>query len=177
MLYTGGVARARRRRRRGLIAVAIVIAAIAVSIIALRAWQTHDAPGGPAPALSGSAPSGEPLALAAHPGEPVLVHFWATWCVVCRATEGTIEEVARDHRVLTVASQSGPPRYVAAYMERSGVDLPVIVDRDGSIARRWGVRAFPTSFVVDADGEIDTAVVGASTGFDLSARIWLARLM
>ena len=80
------------------------------------------------------------------------MHFWATWCGVCRAEQGTIDALAGDHHVVTVASQSGGAPEVRAYLEREGVDFPVLVDPGGALAARWGVHAFPTTFVVAPDG-------------------------
>ena len=140
----------------------------------IRAWQTRDAAEGPAPTLAGAGIDGAELALATD--RPTLVHFWATWCGVCRAEQGTIDALAGDHHVVTVASQSGSAAEVAAYLEREGVSFPVIVDAGGALAQRWGVRAFPTTFVVAADGTIADVEVGYTPSLGLRARLWLAAL-
>ncbi|BCU05840.1 hypothetical protein Atep_05170 [Allochromatium tepidum] len=62
---------------------------------------------GEAPPLVGVTLEGTPIDLADRRGRPVLVHFWATWCPVCRITDGTIDAIAEDHAVVTVALQSG----------------------------------------------------------------------
>lgn len=142
--------------------------------VAFRAWQTRNAADGPAPPLSGPSIDGGQLALAA--GEPTIVHFWATWCGVCRAEQGTIDALAKEHRVITVASQSGMPADVARYFEREGVEFPTIVDPAGVLAERWGVGAYPTTFVIAPDGTIDDVEVGYTTSLGLRARLWLAGL-
>ncbi|HJL19737.1 MAG TPA: redoxin family protein [Sandaracinaceae bacterium LLY-WYZ-13_1] len=162
----------KRRWRRLAIEIGVVLAVV----LAFRAWQQRDAASGPAPALSGVAPDGASLALGEAPGEPVLVHFWATWCGVCRAEQGTIDGLAEDgHRVLSVASRSGRPADVAAYVDEHDLDFPVILDPDGRLARRWGVHAFPTSFVIGPDGTIRSTEVGYTTSAGFRARLWLAR--
>lgn len=157
--------------------IAIELGIILAIFLAFRAYQGRDAPDGPAPELSGTAVSGDPLALSASPGEPVLVHFWATWCGVCRAEEGTIDSIAGSHRVITIASQSGGPDEVRAYMRQQGVSFPAIVDTSGELAQRWGVHAFPTSFVVGPDGTIRNVEIGYTTWLGLRARLWLARVL
>lgn len=147
-----------------------------VIILAFRAWQTRDAPDGPAPELSGRSVDGAELALARPPGEPVLVHFWATWCGVCRAEQGTIDALAADHRVITVASQSGGADQVGGYLRDEGLAFPVVLDPRGELAQRWGVRAFPTSFVIAPDGTVRSVEVGYTTSLGLRARLWLARV-
>jgi thiol-disulfide isomerase/thioredoxin len=156
---------------------AMEIGIVVAIFFAFRAWQTRDAPHGPAPALSGPSVEGTPLALAARPGKPVLVHFWATWCGVCRAEQDTIDALAEDHEVITVAAQSGSPGQVAAFVQQENLRFPVIVDASGELARRWGVHAFPTSFVLAPDGTIRSTEVGYTTSLGLRARLWLASVM
>ena len=164
-----------RERRRSWRRTAIQVAVVLAVVLAFRAWQTRDAPAGPAPALAGVDLSGARVDLQGLAGEPVLVHFWATWCGICRTEHPTIDSLAREHRVLTVASQSGPPEAVARHLRDEGVDFPVIVDPRGTLARRWGVRAYPTSFIVGPDGTIRNVEVGYTTSIGLRARLWLAR--
>lgn len=157
--------------------VALEIAIVIAIVLAWRAWQTRDAPDGPAPPLSGTSVDGTALSLARTPERPVLVHFWATWCGVCRVEQGTIDALADEHDVITVAAQSGGPEQVAAYLAREGVAFPTIVDPSGALAHRWGVRAFPTTFVIGTDGTIRSVEVGYTTSLGLRARLWLARVL
>lgn len=164
-------------RRRAWSRIAVEIAVVVLVALAIRAWQTRDAVDGPAPQLAGTSADGGSLVLGSPPGEPVVVHFWATWCGVCRAEEGTIDALAKDHRVLTVASQSGSAADVKRYLDQRGVSFPTIVDPAGALAQRWGVRAFPTTFVVGPDGTIRNVEVGYTTSLGLRARLWLARAL
>jgi len=140
-----------------------------------RVYQLRDAPTGPAPALSATGIDGAALSILPTE-EPVLVHFWATWCGVCEAEEDNIHSVADGHRVITVASQSGTPGAVSAYLADHELAFPVVNDPRGSIAQAWGVRAFPTSFIVDPDGQIRHVEVGYTSTLGLRARLWLAGL-
>lgn len=146
-----------------------------VLIMGVRAWQQRDIVKGDAPALSGLLLDGKPYVLAARPAQPVLVHFWATWCPVCRAEQGSIASLAHDHpNVITVAMQSGSSSAVQQYLHEQGVSFPVINDPDNEISARWGVQAVPASFIVDTDGKIRYVEIGYTTGIGLRLRLWLA---
>lgn len=146
-----------------------------VLIMGVRAWQQRDIVKGEAPPLSGMLLDGKPFVLAAKPAQPVLVHFWATWCPVCRAEQGSIESLAHDNpNVVTVAMQSGNSTVLQQYMREQAVKFPVINDADNQISARWGVQAVPASFIVDTDGNIRYVEIGYTTGLGLRLRLWLA---
>jgi len=145
-------------------------------LLAIRAYQQRDAASGVAPPLSGTDVHGQPLVLAAYRGQPVLVYFWATWCGVCKATQSNVDALARELPVLSIASQSGSAAEVTAYVREHGIVPKVVVDAQGALAKRFGVRAFPTTFVIDRDGEIRHVEVGYTTELGLRLRMWLAAL-
>jgi thiol-disulfide isomerase/thioredoxin len=129
---------------------------------------------GAAPPLAGPDLAGRPASLTDLRGKPVVVHFWATWCSVCDAESSTVDAVAREHAVPTVASGSGQAEEIRAAMNKRGVSFPVVVDADGEIARAWCVRAFPTSFFVTPSQQIRVAETGFTTSLGFRARLWLA---
>jgi thiol-disulfide isomerase/thioredoxin len=147
---------------------------VVLVLLAVHFWQTRELPQGMAPALQGTLLDGRQVALEDYRGEPLLVHFWASWCPVCRLEEGTIQALSRQWPVLTVAMQSGGEQAVRNYMEREGLDFPVLVDDSGAVARRWQVRGVPVSLVLDGQGQIRFAVVGYATRAGLILRLWLA---
>ncbi len=151
------------------------IAAVLAVVALVQWWQARDAAQGPAPPLAGRLLDGGLAALEDYRGQPVLVHFWATWCPVCRFGEDAIERIARDHPVLTVATTSGTPDELSAYLANEGLSFAVLADEAGDLARSWGVHGVPASFVVDGDGRIAHATIGYSTEWGLRARLWLAR--
>jgi peroxiredoxin len=86
-----------------------------------------------------------------------------------------VAAVAEDHQVITVAVNSGGEQEVAAWMRERGLSMPTVVDPAGRLARSYGVRAFPTTFWVDAEGRIQNREVGYTSTLGLRARLWLAR--
>jgi peroxiredoxin len=150
------------------------LAVIAAIVLVVRAYQQRNLPSGPAPALAGADLDGAAVALEDYRGKPVVLHFWATWCGVCKAEQHNLDAIAGDLPVLSVASRSGDAAEVAAYVREHEVAPRVVSDPKGTLAQRFGVSAFPTTFIVDASGEIEHAEVGYTTELGLRARMWLA---
>ncbi len=138
--------------------------------------MTRDAPRGPAPALGGQLinDSGRAVSLADYRGKPLLVHFWATWCPVCKFSHSAVESAARDYPVLTVAMQSGSDADVLAHMRQEGWTTPVVNDGDGRLSARWKVRGVPMNFILDGNGNIRFVERGYTSAWGLKLRLWLA---
>ena len=150
-------------------------ALLAAVLLGVHLWTTRDAVSGAAPVFDVALLDGRRVTLSDYRGQPLLVHFWATWCPACRFEQGTVESIARDHQVLTVAMQSGGAAAVAEYLAEQGIDFPAHVDEHGEMATRWGVTGLPTSFVIDGRGQIRHVTAGLTTGLGLRLRLWLAR--
>lgn len=148
---------------------------ILLLLAAVRGYQHRNLPNGPAPTLAATDVEGVERSLASYRGAPLLLHFWATWCGTCRVEQPNIDALAGDMPVLSVASRSGSAQRVAAFARTNAVVPSVIADPDGALARRFGVGAFPTSFVLDGQGRIRHAEVGYATELGLRVRMWLAR--
>lgn len=159
--------------RRYAINAVIIIAVIA----GIRAWQQRDMVDGAAPELTGVTLTQQLYELPAHPDKPTLVHFWATWCPICRTEQGTIAAIARDYpNTITVAMNSGLTNEVKRYMQEQGIAFPTVNDPDGSISEEWGVHAVPASFIIAPDGKIQFVEVGYTTEMGLRLRLWWAGL-
>jgi thiol-disulfide isomerase/thioredoxin len=159
---------------RSLKQMALQAAAVLAVVLAMSFWNARGAARGSAPPLSGTDIEGRPTSLEALRGRPVLVHFWASWCSVCKLEQSSIDALARDHAVLTVAAGSGGAEAVGAYLRSQGLSFPALADPEAGLAQRFGVRAFPTSFIVDPQGVIRFVEVGYTTSLGLRARLWWA---
>src|SRR5512137_902409 len=127
---------------------AVIIIAV---VTAIRLWQQRDVVAGAAPPLPGVTWS----------KQPTLVHFWATWCPVCRAEQGSIQALAQDYpNTVTIAMQSGERAAVDKFMREQSLTFPVINDADGSLSQAWGVHAVPASFIVDGAGQVRFVEIG-----------------
>ncbi|MDH5301125.1 MAG: protein disulfide oxidoreductase [Gammaproteobacteria bacterium] len=154
----------------------INISIVLVAYWAIQLYQGQDAPSGAAPLLSGISLDGKPVDLRQMRDKPVLVHFWATWCGVCRLEYASIDKLASEYQVITIATQSGSRSQVREHVKRVGITAPVLVDDLGLMARHYGIRGFPSSFVIDPQGNISDLEVGYTTYWGLKARLWWAGL-
>ncbi len=101
---------------------------------------------------------------------PVLLDFWATWCKPCVTSLPAVERLWRQHRDagLTVVAVSidGPRNFakVRPFARGLGLTFPIVLDEDGSLARRFDVSVVPTSILIGRDGRIAHVQVGYVPG-------------
>ncbi len=147
-----------------------------VGIVAIRACQTRHLADGPAPVLEVETLDGRRMSLGGASDEVVVLHFWATWCGVCRAEQDNVVRLAQHQKVISVASSSGGPLPVSRYVKEHELGFPVVVDEQGQVAKRYGVTAFPSTFFVDRAGNIVAREVGYTTTLGLYLRALYAGL-
>lgn len=94
--------------------------------------------------------------LSDHRGDVVLVNFWATWCGPCIREMPSLQrletELADRPFTLLAVNMGEEPATLLPFLERLDVDLTVLLDQDGAVARDWGVFAYPTTVLIDPDG-------------------------
>lgn len=168
---TGTATRQPRRWWRWVLEIVLIIAVV----LLLRAWISRDLAQGPAPAFEALLLDGTPVSLADYAERPMLLHFWATWCPICRLEEGEIVRLSRSHPVLTVAMQSGSAAEVLAHLNERERELAVINDPQGHLTQAFGVKAVPSTFIIDPDGQIVYRKQGYAPPLELRLRLWLAR--
>ena len=90
-------------------------------------------------------------------GRAVLLNFWASWCEPCRAEMPTLQQVAdfygADKLLVLAINFKEQPARALQFAKTTGVTLPVLLDLKGELARRWGVKVFPTTLSIDHLGK------------------------
>jgi len=140
----------------------------------LNHWRAPKIDATRLPTLQGKTLTGETAASLREKGRPFLLHFWGTWCPVCRQEASNIEAVARRYPLLTVAVSSGSPEEIRAWMRQRGISYPVLNDPYGLLAKRFRITTFPTSLIYDAEGRLKFVETGYTTTAGLLARMKLA---
>lgn len=90
-------------------------------------------------------------------GRAVLLNFWASWCPPCRAEMPTLQQVAdfygADKLLVLAINFKEPAARALKFATATGLTLPVLLDTDGRVARQWGVSVFPTTLMLDHQGQ------------------------
>jgi thiol-disulfide isomerase/thioredoxin len=126
-------------------------------------------------------PEGAVVRLSDFRGKVVFLNFWASWCPACREEMPSMERLYREFKdrgfvILAVDLQEGR-QAVAAFMKQLGLTFPALLDEDGTVSGRYGVRFIPTTYLVGKDGELLGRVVGPKDWASLPARQLIASLL
>lgn len=114
--------------------------------------------------------------LADYKGKVIFLNFWATWCGPCRNEMPDIQKLYEEYSaqgegaevvILGVAGpgigQEGSADEIASFMEENGYTYPVLMDESGEMFSQYGISAFPTTFMIDKDGNVYGYVPGQMT--------------
>lgn len=123
---------------------------------------------------------GEEHTLSDYEGKTVFLNFWATWCGPCKREMPEVQALYEkygnnegDVIVLGVANpkseeypyhQDVTQPEVEQFLEDGGYTFPVVMDVTGEVFYSYGISAFPTTFMIGADGNVFGYVPGALTG-------------
>jgi thiol-disulfide isomerase/thioredoxin len=147
-----------------------------VLFIGLQFFVNRDLASGTPPPIIGTTLDGQAFAGLDSLKKPAVVYFWASWCGVCKAMQDTVRSLSADMPMVTLALQSGDAAEVRAYMDKENFRVPVVLDEDGAIGKRYGIRGVPAVFILGPDGAIRFATVGYTSELGLRLRLWLAGL-
>ncbi|MFC2023018.1 TlpA family protein disulfide reductase [Chloroflexota bacterium] len=103
--------------------------------------------------------NGNTVSLKELRGSPVMINFWATWCVPCGEEMPYLQEIydiwtSRGLVFLSVDTGEGADK-VRDYLTERSLTFPVLLDSDQEVAlKQYGLMYLPTTVLVDRDGVI-----------------------
>ena len=128
----------------------------------------------PAPDFTLTDQHGNSHTLSDYKGKTVFLNFWATWCGPCKKEMPDVQalyeaygENQEDLVVLGVANPGGQDvsqEEVEQFLEDNGYTFPVVMDLTGEVLYNYSISAFPTTFMIDSNGNVYGYVPGALTG-------------
>lgn len=114
--------------------------------------------------------------LSSYRGKVIFLNFWATWCGPCRNEMPDIQKLYEEYSaqgdqaevvILGIAGpgigQEGSSEEIADFMEENGYTYPVLMDTGGEMFTQYGISAFPTTFMIDKEGNVYGYVPGQMT--------------
>jgi len=155
----------------------LVVAAGAVALFIGHGSPSSSPSGFVGPASPFSLPelrSGRPdVALAAAPGHPTVVNFFAAWCVPCRAELPALRDAAAAHPDITFVGVDHQDSRDDAIelLDRSGVTYPAGYDPRGETATKYGLRGLPATAFIDPRGRIVELHQGALSAKEIEAKL------
>ena len=117
------------------------------------------------PSFAATTLDGAPVTDSTLRGHVVLVNFWATWCLPCRAEMPLLQAMSQRHKaegliVLGLSADRAGPQTVTDFLVKRGITYPVaIVGRDVETAF-GGLQGYPTSVLLDRTGMVRYKVLG-----------------
>ena len=110
-------------------------------------------------------------------GKVVMVNLWASWCVPCRIEMPEIERVYQAYKNLgfvviglnTTFQDSEPD--AASFVRELNLTFPIALDRNGAASRDYHLRALPSTYFIDRNGVIRSAVFGAMNGALIQSKV------
>jgi peroxiredoxin len=122
--------------------------------------------GGQLPSLTVKLVDGTQLDLAAAPGTPMVLNFWASYCAPCRAEAQVLAALhARGVRVVGLSVDARSETQLTAAARDFGMPYPVGLG--GALVQPMSVRTIPTTYVLDAKGRILLSRTGVVSHRDL----------
>lgn len=101
--------------------------------------------------------------LSDYKGKTVFLNFWATWCSPCKAEMPDIQKLYEEFQqedvvILGVAApnlgREKSEEGIKGFLEENGYTYPVVMDTGAEAFQAYGINSFPTTFMIDKDGNV-----------------------
>lgn len=108
-------------------------------------------------------------------GQAVVLNFWATWCVSCRKEIPQLVAAYDRYRdqgleIVAVDLQESKA-IVRSYAQDFGMDFPIVIDKDGRVAKAYRLLGVPTTFFIDREGVVRSVFMGPLLGEQGDTRV------
>lgn len=120
--------------------------------------------GQPAPDFTLQTIDGQTASLSSLRGRPVIVNFWASWCLPCRQEfpllVSAYQKYSSDGLQIVGVIYNDGPQTASAFAQSYGATWPLVVDPGGAVASEYKGTIVPVSYYVDRNGIIQTVSYG-----------------
>jgi peroxiredoxin len=125
---------------------------------------------------------GRPVRLRDLRGKLVFLNFWATWCPPCRLEMPSMERLYQTFKqtefvMLAVSIDRQGAEAVKPFMEELRLTFPALLDQTSAVARQYGLRGLPATYLIDPDGQLIGAAVGGRDWHSTEAKALITGLL
>ncbi len=119
-----------------------------------------------APSFSLVNVNGEKVTLEKFRGKPILLHFWATWCVPCQEELPALQKLyehsgGEQFEIIAVNIDRGNREKVLADIAKYGLKFTNLMDPEQTVRKEYFIRGLPTSYLIGSDGRLRGFISGA----------------
>jgi peroxiredoxin len=113
--------------------------------------------------------SGDALKLSDLKGKKVILNFWASWCLPCKAEMPHMQQYYKKNKdsdnveivaVNLTTSEKRGIKGVEEFIEAYGLTFPIPLDKEGTVSKAYKIVPIPTTFLIGTDGKISQKIVG-----------------
>ncbi|MBI5669054.1 MAG: redoxin domain-containing protein [Chloroflexi bacterium] len=119
--------------------------------------------------------TGKTVKLSSLRGQVVLVNFWATWCGPCRLEMPEFERAfktrAADGFTILAVNNQETPEDVRGFREEMNLSFPLLLDESGAIQTQYGIKGYPSTFLVNRQGVIVARFFGPMTAAQIEQAV------
>ena len=130
---------------------------------------------------------GKKHSLEEYKGKVVVINFWATWCGYCVQElpefEKVYKEFGSNKKDVIILGVAGPKTKenpnnvdvekdkIISFLKKKNVTYPTLMDEAGKSFDDYGIKYFPTTYVINKNGYLEGFVNGAISGEQLKNAI------
>jgi len=111
---------------------------------------------------------GRPFSLASLRGRVVVLDFWASWCVPCRASVPFFDRLQKKYgpqgASVVGLTLEEDDEAVTAFLDAEPAAFTILRDPTGRAGEAFGVVAMPTTFLIDREGRTVARFEGSDRG-------------
>jgi len=116
------------------------------------------------PSVQSETTQAESLDLSDYRGKVVVIDFWASWCVPCRRSFPWLNDMHSRYRedglVIIGVNVDKDPDAATEFLQKYPAQFKIHYDPAGKLAKEFGVRGMPSSFVIGRDGQLVSQHIG-----------------